>query len=94
MVEIGPTALRTDRRHRPALFAAGGAVAQAKRERREGSNEATFGVGLAPACDGNPEQERHEQACERRFPCDGADGRERLSRLPRRGDGLAQASDR
>jgi hypothetical protein len=52
------------------------------------------GNDLAPARDGNPEQERHEQARERRFPCDGADGRERLSRLPRSSDGVAQAIDR
>lgn len=52
------------------------------------------GADLAPARDGNPEQERYEQARERRFPCDGADGRERLSRPPRSGDGVAQALDR
>ena len=52
------------------------------------------GTELAPARDGDPEQERHEQARERRFPGDGADGRERLSRPPRSGDGVAQAVDR
>jgi hypothetical protein len=46
-------------------------------------------IGLAPPRYRNAEQKCDKQARERRFPGNGADGRERLSWLPRSRNGVA-----
>jgi hypothetical protein len=48
-----------------------------------------FRINLAPTRHRYAEQKRDKQARERRFPGNGADGRERLSWLARGHDGLA-----
>jgi hypothetical protein len=51
-------------------------------------------INLAPACYRDAKQERNKQAGERRFPGNGADGRERSSRLPRGSNGVAKSLNR
>jgi hypothetical protein len=53
-----------------------------------------FRINLAPARKRYAEQERDQQACQRRLPRDGANGRKRLAGQSRVRNGTAQPVDR